>query len=422
MSVIKTATKVFQSPTASGTFTCTITNLGWTPKAVLLHGIGAQSTDTFEAHYESAHGVSTDTDQWYIQAFDQDAQAQVRCWSRVGRSNCLRQGNLKGGTSLLTSIAPVANGWVFQETGTTTAGYYFQATFFGGADLSVSAGAKTLSVTTTVTITTGHDPDLVFGCMADTDGNEDEDNTHMSESFGVAANDGSGTYTKGNIAAGSQYNWGSSRNCMGVWNDRIATVLYANSVRFSVNFNGGWSSNGFLVDSVGNPRGNALFWLSMNTGDRSVFGAVKATSATTGGQTFTLGFSPQLAGFHLADVSASATNVLSTGGRANVIGMATYDGTRYTGSHVAYSENGQGTTDTATNYHTAPIHHYRDSQDIEEIKTETIAFQSDGVSVSYTVNGGASLFVVWGIEAEASAAGTPVTVMYDFYKMMRGGV
>jgi hypothetical protein len=319
-----------------------------------------------------------------------------------------------------SSAGAIANGWKLNFSD-VEADYEpkFSIAFFGGADLQATAGYLTLTSTLTICTTFGHSMDLgFFTAIGRPPSTFDSISAYSLLSFGVRAQDGQCC-----VAIIDHDAVGSAKGETLLKSDIVAAALFNGSASFQVNIIGDtaaedgiiWKVNGTSYGAT--PR-TAMF-LAIDTDTRST-GLVQAGFPTlTGSLTLSFGFVPQA--FGVVAGNTTLTNNL----RENVDALITVsigdEDSAY--SHHISTRDGLGTSDTK-NYG-APVafqlYHPDGTSILQTLETHN--FVANGVATTYSDASDPyeRQYFAWGVQEAESVGGVTVPIMYNFYRMMRGG-
>lgn len=425
MSDIKTHIKVDQIPAVTGTYTCTTTGLGWTPKAVMVFSSGHTAQGTQRDEQSFMIGATDGTDQWVKANRSQNGVGTTVSRRRYFTDKVINiEDNAGGAHARASNAGPVANGWKFNfDTIRDGASHrpYFTVVFFGGDDLQVSSGHVTLTNSSTRCVTFGFEPDLLFTAgigAAETDSGADAAANILW--YGAAANNGGGGFNQFHHCVYDVSGLGTSECGQVLGGSDFSGQVYNGSINWRASLIGVTAlQDGFIIRSVSNPVADITPYLAMNTGDRKVWcGQINTPTSTGTWNVSAVGFEPQYVG--LTTSGLTLTNTLVAATPAAAFGISNFTPTVQ--QCVSYSiEDAQSTTDTSSYGNGIAIDYYDSAGSAKIMVGRDATMTANGFSLSVaTAPATARVMFGWAIEAE-DAGGVTVPVMYNHYRMMRGG-
>lgn len=422
MSEIKTHIKVDQIPATTGTYTCTTTGLGWTPKAVLVFSSGHTAHGTQRDEQSFMIGATDGTDQWVSANRSQDGVSTTVSKRRYYTDNVINiEDNAGGIHALANNAGAVANGWKFNFTTIRDGAShrpYFTVVFFGGADLQVASGNVTLSNSTTRSFTFGFESDLMFTAgigAAESDTGIDANANVLH--YGAAANNGAGGFNQFLHVCYDVPGQASSKCGQLIQSGAFSGQAHNDALTWRASLVGTTAAqDGAIIRTAGTPGQDITCYLAINTGDRRVWCGQLATPTASGTwHVSTIGFKPQIVNLALSPCTVTASVITAT--PALAFGVSNFNGTVEQSTSFSI-EDAQATTDTSSYGNSIAIDYYEADGSTKLMSGNGATMVSDGFSLSVaTAPATARVLFGWAIEEEASG----VPKQYNHLRMMRGG-
>lgn len=344
--------------TSTGNQTFTDSSLGSrVPKAALFMINGATSAATSTNHFLLGFGATDGTTQW-AQAGRSEHGLATSDTSHIHMNDkciamLLSGGGIDGEAEFVSfSAGSVTINW----TNALASAYRITVILFAGSSLEVDVGNVSVGSTSSTTVTTGFETDVVIAGWFNVNGSansaNDTETGGMSCSVGFAINDGSDT-NRG-IVVTSADNSADSRTYQVSFNNGCVAKTRGLAGSFNSNDRASvttYTSTGFDVDSGGTfPAGYRFLYLALHLGGANASIDSLSIPGSAGNESITApGFKPQFV-MNLGTENIAFFENSSQQGNSFGAGFATAN---TQGSFSATDEYNQGTMDTESRYETA---------------------------------------------------------------------